>query len=138
MMAYNTDELFEIAKKAIEKHILFFVDDLVAYLPCRKPTFYDHFPVDSDRMNELKGMMYENRIQVKVSMRNKWYNSDNATLQMGLMKLIGTKEESMRLNGGYHRVEGDPENPLQVNAIFNTDILYVPNDNGTSEDSETT
>ena len=31
-------------------------------------------------------------------MRSKWYKSDNATLQMGLMKLISSDEERQRLS----------------------------------------
>ena len=38
-------------------------------------------------------------------MRSKWYKSDNATLQMGLMKLIGTEDEAHRLNGSSKKVE---------------------------------
>jgi hypothetical protein len=36
---------------------------------------------------------------MKVSMRDKWYHSDNATLQIGLMKLISEDNEAHRLNG---------------------------------------
>jgi len=43
-------------------------------------------------------MFEENRINVKVSMRSKWYKSDNPTLQMGLMKLIATDTERANLS----------------------------------------
>ena len=56
-MAYDTKELFEKAKDVIVKHKLFFVEDIVAFLPCSKPTFYEHFPIDSNEINELKELL---------------------------------------------------------------------------------
>lgn len=81
--------------KAITKHKLFFIEDVVAYLPCSKPTFYEH------KLNEsidIKTALENNKIEIKVSMRNKWFKSDNATLQMGLYKLLGSQEEYHRLS----------------------------------------
>ena len=36
---------------------------------------------------------------MKISMRDKWYKSENATLQVCLMKLIADEDEAHRLNG---------------------------------------
>jgi len=101
-MAYKTEELLKTALKAIEKHKLFFIEDVVAYLPCDRGTFYGRGLNKNDSIKEL---LDKNRIDVKVSMRNKWYKSDNATLQMGLMKLIGTEAEAHRLNGTVQKIE---------------------------------
>ena len=97
-MAYKTEELEKTALEAIEKHKLFFIEDVVTLLPISKPTFYDYFPIDSNELNELKKLIEDNKITLKTSMRKKWYDSDNATLQMGLMKLIATPEEHKRLS----------------------------------------
>ena len=51
-MAYDTKELFEKAIEQIKKHKLFFIEDIIAFLPCRKSTFYEHFPNDSDYLSE--------------------------------------------------------------------------------------
>ena len=96
-MAYNTKELFEKAKDVIVKHKLFFIEDIVAFLPCSKPTFYEHFPIDSNEINELKELLEQNRTELKVSMRSKWYKSNAPALQMALMKLICTDEERKKL-----------------------------------------
>lgn len=45
-MAYKKKEIFEQAKKAITEHRLIFVEDVVAYLPCDKTTFYRLFPIE--------------------------------------------------------------------------------------------
>ena len=38
-------------------------------------------------------------------MRSKWFKSEQATLQVALMKLIGTDEEAHRLNGSRQSVD---------------------------------
>jgi len=97
-MAYDRKKIFQQAKEVIKKNKLFFVEDVVAYLPISKPTFYDYFKVDSNEFNELKELLEQNKTEIKVSMRSKWYKSNNATLQMALMKLISTPEELKKLS----------------------------------------
>lgn len=92
-MAYKKKEIFDKAKEAIVKHKLFFIEDIVSFLPCGKTKFYDFFKVDSNEMNELKELLEKNRVELKVSMRSKWYKSNSPALQMALMKLIATPEE---------------------------------------------
>ena len=41
-MAYKTEELEKQSLEAIEKYKLFFIDDVVSYLPCSTATFYNH------------------------------------------------------------------------------------------------
>ena len=96
-MAYDRKKIFEQAKEMIVKHKLFFVEDIVAFLPCSKPTFYDFFPPDSNELNDLKELLEQNRTELKVSMRSKWYKSNAPALQMALMKLICTDEERKKL-----------------------------------------
>jgi hypothetical protein len=97
-MAYDRIKIFEQAKEVIVKHKLFFVEDIVSFLPCAKPTFYDFFPPDSNELNELKELLEQNRVTLKVSMRSKWYTSNAPALQMALMKLIATDEELRKLS----------------------------------------
>ena len=40
-MAYNPKDLEIKALEAIEKNKLFFIDDVCAYLPCTRATFYN-------------------------------------------------------------------------------------------------
>jgi len=101
-MAYDRKKIFEQAKEVIVKNKLFFIEDIVAFLPCAKQTFYDFFPVDSDELDELKGLLETNRTELKVSMRSKWYKSNAPALQMALMKLIATPEELKKLSMQYN------------------------------------
>ena len=110
-MAYKTKDLFEIGVKAIEEHKLFFIEDIKAYLPCHRTTFYDHFPAGSDYHKEFITMLEKNRTEVKVSMRSKWYKSDAPSLQIALMKIIATDEELKKLS-------------MQHNQNENTEVPY--------------
>ena len=97
-MAYDKQKIFEQAKEMIVKHKLFFVEDIVAFLPCNKTTYYEFFPTESNESNELKELLNKNRTELKVSMRSKWYKSNAPALQMALMKLICNDEERRMLS----------------------------------------
>ena len=106
-MAYVTLELYQKAEKAIKQHNLFFVEDIVAFLPCDKTTFYKHFPIDSNENNNLKELLEVNRVSQKVKLRKKWGDTDNATLSLALYKLTGTSEERKRLSQTHHDLTSD-------------------------------
>jgi hypothetical protein len=97
-MAYDRAKIFDQAKDVIVKHKLFFIEDIVAFLPCDKTTFYRFFEVGCNEYNELKDLLETNRTELKVSMRSKWYKSNAPALQMALMKLIATPEELKKLS----------------------------------------
>lgn len=126
-MAYDKKKIFEQAKEVTVKNKLFFIEDIVAFLPCAKPTFYDFFPPDSNELNELKALLETNRTTLKVSMRSKWYTSNAPALQMALMKLIATPEELRKLSMN-HTVQEEAEKP-----IFKQIDLDVQDDDGTEE-----
>jgi hypothetical protein len=95
MPYYKTKELERQALEAINEHKLFFTEDVIVYVPCCSKTFYSH---KLHELQTIKDALTKQKVQTKVSMRSKWYESDNATLQMGLMKLIGSDEERRRLS----------------------------------------
>ena len=97
-MAYDRKKIFEQAKEVIVKNKLFFIEDIVAFLPIAKKTFYEYFPIEGNESNELKGLLETNRVELKVSMRSKWYKSNAPALQMALMKLICTDDERKKLS----------------------------------------
>jgi len=113
-MAYDRVKIFEQAKEVIVKNKLFFIEDIVAFLPCDKTTFYRFFEPESNEYNELKELLNQNRTELKVSMRSKWYKSNAPALQMALMKLIANEDELKRLSVTYndHTTKGE-----QINVI---------------------
>lgn len=108
-MQHNRLDIFEKAKVIIVKNRLFFIEDIVSLLPISKPTFYSYFPIDSNEFYELKELLDENRVTTKISMRKKWHDSDNATLQITLMKLICTPEERKAMSMTHTDVTTDGE-----------------------------
>ena len=124
-MAYDTNELFEQAKKAIQDNeTIFFIEDLVAFLPCSKPTFYEHFPVNVDEKTEeddqkesnepnrykvLSDMLHENKISMKVKIRSQLAKGTKAGELLALYRLICTPEERKMLNQSYidHTSKGE-------------------------------
>jgi hypothetical protein len=117
-MAYDRKKIFEQAKEVIVKHKLFFIEDIVAFLPCGKTAFYEFFAPDTNEMNELKELLNQNRTELKVSMRSKWYKSNAPALQMALMKLIATPEELRKLSMQF--VESE-------NTNLNKNVIHLGN-----------
>jgi len=96
-MAYSKAQKQQILTKAIaqaKKHNLYFISDVIAYLPISRQTFYDW---EFDESDKLKEILQNNKIIVKVALRKKWQESDNATLNIALYKLVGSNKERRML-----------------------------------------
>jgi hypothetical protein len=108
-MAYDKAKLYEQAKEAIEKNNLFFIEDIVAFIPCGRSWFYENFKDGTDEMDTIKSMLENNRIKTKSSIRAKLYKSDKASELLALYRLIATPEEHQRLNQQYidHTSKGE-------------------------------
>jgi hypothetical protein len=97
-MAYNKSKIFEQCKKAIEDNNLYFVEDVVAYIPCSKPTFYEFFPPESNELNTLKELLDTNKVKTKVDIREKLLAGDKAAELIALYKLICSDDERKALS----------------------------------------
>lgn len=100
-MAYDKNKLFKQAEQAIKNNNLFFIEDIVAFIPCNKDTFYRYFPVISDEYVNLRNLLEENKVKTKSSIRAKLYKSSKAAELLSLYRLICTKEERQKLNQQY-------------------------------------
>jgi hypothetical protein len=94
-MAYNTNELEQQALEAIKEHGLVFIEEVVSFLPCSKPTFYEHGLNES---NAIKEAIEYNKVSKKAKLRKNWEHSENATLNISLYKLLANEEELQRLS----------------------------------------
>jgi len=101
-MAYKTAIIEKQCIEAIEKNNLMFIEDIVAFVPFSKSTFYIHKLHESDNIKEL---LETNRIKTKSSIRAKMYKSDNPTLLVALYKLIGTNDEYLRLANARQEID---------------------------------
>ena len=100
-MAYDRDKLYNQAEEAIKENNLFFVEDIPAFLPCSRSTFYSFFPKDSDELDTLKDFLDDNKIRTKSSIRAKLWKSEKAAELLALYRLIATPYEHQKLNQSY-------------------------------------
>ena len=94
------------ALEAIEKKKLIFIGEVTDYLKESRSKFYK---AGLNQDVDLLAAIEKNRVDIKTSMRGKWYKSTNATLQLALYKLVASDDEVHRLNGTKqeHTVHGE-------------------------------
>jgi len=105
-MAYNTEDLTQEALEVIEREELVFFNEIEHYISACKTTLETH---GLDKMGIIKDALSKNKISAKKELRNKWMNSDNATTQIALYKLLGEDTELKALSGQHvdHTSGGD-------------------------------
>ena len=119
MQQYNKKDIEAKSLKAIKEHRLFFINDIPAYLPCCRATFYN---LGLDKLDTIKDALEQNKIETKNSMRAKWYKSDNATLQIALMKLISSDEERRKMSQNYNEMSGRDGEELVIRIVEDTKL----------------
>ena len=65
---------------------------------CSKDTFYKYFPVGSEAHTEIVDMLEDNRISMKMRIRDRLYELNQSAGLIALYKLIGTEEERVALS----------------------------------------
>lgn len=113
-MAYNQEEIYNLAISSIETENLYFIEDIISFLPITKPTFYDFFKVDSNELNYIKELLDGNKIRTKLKLRKKLGEGDKAAEILALYKLIATEDERRALSMQHvdHTTKGE-----QINLI---------------------
>jgi len=98
--------------EVIKKNNLFVIQDIFAfYTGIKSSQFYN---LELEKSENIKRELDNNKIKTKQSLKNKWYKSDNATLQIALFKTICTEEEAQRLNG----------TKIQADLIHKSDVNF--------------
>ena len=118
---YDREAIFEKCKEVIEQNRLFFIEDVIAFLPISKPTFYVYFPMESYELNTLKDMINKNKVLTKTEMRSKWYQSENPTLQIALYKTICSDDERKMLSTNHTDITTNGKPITRPNIIFGDD-----------------
>ena len=117
-MAYDKKELEKKALTAIEKHKLMFIEHIVAFLPCSKPTFY---ALELNESNAIKKAVEEMRVSKKTKMLSNWIDSETPSLQIAAMKMISEEHEAHRLNGTRQEIK-------QTGGLTSRVIEWIPAD----------
>jgi hypothetical protein len=120
-MAYNKKQLVELALKEIKAKKLVFIQDVTAFLPCSRSTFYS---LELDKEDSIKDALEEMKVTIKASMRTRWYKSQSPVLQIALYKLLSSADELDILNSQRVDVELG-KNAKQVFKIGDNTIEFT-------------
>lgn len=101
-----------------------FGDIFVFYKGCSRPTAYNH---GLDKLDSIKEAIYSNRRTGVTTLIDKWLKSENATLQMGAMKLICDPDEHKRLNPNYEPAKKPEETDKTIVILPAKDIIPQEN-----------
>ena len=102
--------------EAIQKYPIFCFNDIfVYYQGCVRSTAYAH---GLDKSDKIKEAIYKNRRKAVTSLKAKWLNSDNATLQLAVMRLICDPDEHRALNQNYTNIRVDEYNDVKPDVDF--------------------
>lgn len=93
MAYFKKEKLFQQALDVCKKGGCTCIEDIVALLPCSKPTFYKMFPVDGEAMEAIKDALAVSKRKALVSIRSKLYNSKNPTALLAVYRMLCTPEE---------------------------------------------
>ena len=100
--------------KVIKANNLFVISDIFAYYTGIKSSqFYN---LELEKSENIKKAIDDNKIKTRQSLKNKWYKSENPTLQIALFKTICSDEEAHRLNGSKQEIRSEVTNtnPMQL------------------------
>ena len=103
-MAYQTEELYQMSLKIIKEREVRTIQGVVALMPCDRTTFYNHFPVDSDKFNIIKKELNKKKVEAKEKL-----------IQMMIDPEQGSPAERIFL----YKLWADPE---EKEAIYDTCI----------------
>lgn len=120
-MAYNREAILKQALEATAKECLYFIQDVIAYIPISSSTFYEW---EMEKSETLLKALEDNKINTKVALRDNWKKSDAPALQIALMKIIATDDEAHRLNGSRQEFKHDGS----IGIIWNEEKTYEKGD----------
>lgn len=124
-MAYDRDKILKQAIQAIKDNNLYFISDVVAFVPCTTSTFYEFFPADSEESESLKELLEQNKINMKVQLRQRLSKGDKAAEILALYKLIATDSERQALSMTHvdHTTKGQSINVVSLGSGVKPDEI---------------
>ena len=114
-MAYKKTDMIKQCLKAIEENDLVFIEEIIAFVPFNRATFYNH---NLDKLDTIKKALDDNRIKIKVGLRKNWRESKSPALQIALYRLLATESEYDRLilQKVDHTSKGESLRPLEISV----------------------
>lgn len=103
MAGYDREKIYKRCISVVKKHKLVFIDEIVAYLPIGRKTFYEWWPAGSDESDNLKELLTNNKVVRKVAIRQKLESGKGSDL-IAAYKLLGTDRERKLLSTTYQEI----------------------------------
>jgi len=94
---HTFESIYPLALEASLNQDSAFISDVISCLPVSNGKFYEVMKGHETEMETLKDNLTRNKIAIKQKLRKRWQDSDNATLQISLYKLLSTDEEFAKL-----------------------------------------
>lgn len=113
-MAYNTEDLLQVAFTLIEKNKPHSINNLVALMGISSETFYNHFPSGSKNHKEIQLKINIEKGKIKAAMFKKWYDSDHPTLQIAYAKIIADPDELRALTNQHNSFEIPEDTEIKI------------------------
>ena len=101
-MAYDKKKLIKECLDLIKKYNLIFLEDIYPVSTFSKQTFYNQ---GLDKIDDINKALEYNRVAMKGGLRKRWYEKSNPITDIALYKLIGTRDESDRLNNAKQKLD---------------------------------
>lgn len=126
-MAYDVEEEKKKALAAIKRYKLIYVEEIANFIKPARTWIFENL----NESDDIKRALEANKITGKLSSRQRWADSDNATLQIAYYKLLATEDELKRLSGQYidHTSKGK-EMPF-------TGFNFLPGDSTAEKEEDT-
>ena len=118
-------EYIEKALKVIKNEKIFYIDEIASSIGMSRSNFYFY---GLDKMDIIIEAIEQTKISIKKKLRAKWEDSESATLQIALYKVIANDDETQRLNSDRGNNQNNaPTPPPQVTIVFNNDEIVNTN-----------
>lgn len=131
-MAYDKSKIEKKAiKLAKENHL---ITDFTALASHLEPTLKTLYNWKFHELQDLKDAFESNRVLTKLKLREKWFNSTNATLNIALYKLLATEEERRILSDSEITVSFK-DLPTNIDELSDEEVekLYTEYTNGSKK-----
>lgn len=113
----DPDKLFAEVLEAIKTHNIWTVSEVPSFVGVSQKTLYNLFPVDSERMDEIKAALEKNRQKSRVSLRAAMFKKKDPSCLIALYKMIATPDERKALASHFIETSTDKLKPLEIHVI---------------------
>lgn len=116
-MANDQKKIYEKALRVAKKKGVYFIEDIIAFLPIGKTSFYEYYPIASNEMNAIVEILDGNKVKTKVEIREKLKAGSKAPELVALYKLLANdyERDALSMQRIDHTTKGKEIKPTTIN-----------------------